>query len=65
MLIRGGPLALAGTKQLLRRTPEPDLGAELEHLTSTSVRYFTSDEGREGVASFWEKRDASWVPRTG
>jgi methylglutaconyl-CoA hydratase len=63
MLVRGGPLALAGTKQLLRRTPGADLGAELEQLASTSVRYFTSAEGREGVASFREKRDASWVPR--
>jgi methylglutaconyl-CoA hydratase len=62
MLARGGPHALAGTKQLLRRTPTGDLGAELEQLTSMSVRYFTSDEGREGVASFREKRDAAWVP---
>jgi methylglutaconyl-CoA hydratase len=64
MLVRGGPLALAGTKQLLRRAPAADLGAELEQLTATSVRYFTSEEGREGVASFREKRDAAWVPLT-
>jgi methylglutaconyl-CoA hydratase len=63
MLVRGGPLALAGAKQLLRRTASPDLGTELEQLASMSVRYFTSDEGREGVASFREKRDAAWVPR--
>jgi methylglutaconyl-CoA hydratase len=62
MLVRGGPLALAGTKELLRRAPAADIGAELEQLTSTSVRYFTSEEGREGVASFREKRDAAWVP---
>ena len=65
MLVRGGPLALAGAKQLLRRTPNPDIGAELEQLTGTSVHYFTSEEGREGVASFREKRDAAWVPTTG
>jgi methylglutaconyl-CoA hydratase len=62
LLTRGGPHALAGTKQLLRRTPAPDLGTELEQLTGMSVRYFTSDEGREGVASFREKRNAAWVP---
>jgi methylglutaconyl-CoA hydratase len=62
LLTRGGPHALAGTKQLLRRTPDPELGTELEQLTGMSVRYFTSDEGREGVASFREKRDAAWVP---
>jgi methylglutaconyl-CoA hydratase len=66
MLARGGPLALAGTKQLLRRAPAADLGTELEDLAGMSVRYFTSDEGREGVASYREKRDAAWVPvRTG
>jgi methylglutaconyl-CoA hydratase len=62
MLVRGGPHALAGAKQLLRHTPAADLGAELEQLTSTSMRYFTSEEGREGVMSFREKRDAAWVP---
>jgi methylglutaconyl-CoA hydratase len=63
MLARGGPLALAGAKHLLRRTASVDLGAELDQLATMSVRYFTSDEGREGVASFREKRDAAWVPR--
>jgi methylglutaconyl-CoA hydratase len=62
LLTRGGPHALAGTKQLLRRTPTAEIGAELEQLSGTSVRYFTSEEGREGVASFREKRDAAWVP---
>lgn len=62
MLVRGGPLALAGTKALLRRHG-PDIGAELEQLAGVSVRYFTSEEGREGVASFREKRDAVWVPQ--
>jgi methylglutaconyl-CoA hydratase len=63
MLVRGGPHALAGTKQLLRRGATADIGAELEQLTSMSVRYFTSEEGREGVASFREKRDPVWIPQ--
>ena len=62
MLVRGAPGALAGTKQLLRRAPARDLGAELDELTGLSVRYFTSEEGREGVAAFREKRDPAWVP---
>jgi methylglutaconyl-CoA hydratase len=62
MLVRGAPGALAGTKQLLRRAPDRDLGAELDELTGLSVRYFTSEEGREGVAAFREKRDPAWVP---
>ena len=61
-LVRGGPLALAGTKQLLRRTPAASIRAELAELSERSAGYFRSDEGREGVAAFREKRPAAWVP---
>jgi methylglutaconyl-CoA hydratase len=61
-LVRGGPLALAGAKQLLRRTRQPTIRAELAELTERSAGYFRSEEGREGVAAFREKRDANWVP---
>ncbi|HZN16909.1 MAG TPA: enoyl-CoA hydratase-related protein [Micromonosporaceae bacterium] len=62
-LVRGAPGALAGAKQLLRRRPAGDLRAELAALTELSTGYFRSGEGREGIAAFWEKRDAAWVPR--
>ena len=61
-LIRGGPLALAGTKQLLRRTPEPNIRADLADLTARSAGHFRSDEGVEGVTAFREKRPPNWVP---
>src|SRR4051812_45187326 len=61
-LVRGGPLALAGAKQLLRRTRQPTIRAELAELSERSAGYFRSEEGREGVAAFREKRDANWVP---
>jgi methylglutaconyl-CoA hydratase len=61
-LVLGGPLALAGTKQLLRRTPQASIRAELAELSLRSGGYFRSAEGREGVAAFREKRPASWVP---
>jgi methylglutaconyl-CoA hydratase len=61
-LVRGGPLALAGTKQLLRRTPNPSVRADLAELSVRSAGYFRSEEGREGVAAYREKRPASWVP---
>jgi methylglutaconyl-CoA hydratase len=61
-LVRGGPLALAGTKQLLRRTPRPDIRAELAELSERSSAYFRSDEGAEGVTAFREKRPPRWVP---
>ncbi|MFC7242323.1 enoyl-CoA hydratase-related protein [Catellatospora aurea] len=63
-LVRGAPASLATTKELLRRRAEPDLDAELAHLSEISLRFFGSAEGREGVAAFREKRDAAWVPRS-
>jgi methylglutaconyl-CoA hydratase len=51
-LVRGGPLALAATVR-----------ADLAELSERSAAYFRSDEGREGVAAFREKRPASWIPQ--
>jgi methylglutaconyl-CoA hydratase len=61
-LVHGGPLALAGTKQLLRRTPKENLRADLAELSERSAGYFRSDEGAEGIAAFREKRVPNWVP---
>ena len=67
-LVRGAPAALAATKALLRGDlpatgPRPSIRDRLAALTEVSVGFFTSDEGREGVLSFVEKRDPSWIPR--
>jgi methylglutaconyl-CoA hydratase len=62
-LVRGAPGALKGAKDLLRRTRAVTFRDEVTALTELSVSYFGSPEGREGVAAFREKRDASWVPR--
>ncbi|MFG1800938.1 enoyl-CoA hydratase-related protein [Micromonospora carbonacea] len=61
-LVRGAPNALAGAKALLRRPPAADLRAGVAELAALSTGFFLSDEGREGVLAFREKRDASWVP---
>ncbi len=61
-LMLGGPLALAGTKQLLRRHPGGSIRADLAELGAHSAGYFRSDEGREGVAALREKRPARWAP---
>ena len=63
-LVRGAPGALAGAKSLLRRDRPVTLRDDIRVLTEMSVGYFGSDEGREGVAAFREKRDPSWVPPT-
>jgi methylglutaconyl-CoA hydratase len=61
-LVQGGPLALAGAKQLLRRSPAASIRADLAELSERSGAYFRSAEGTEGVNAFREKRPASWVP---
>ncbi|MGH3972916.1 MAG: enoyl-CoA hydratase-related protein [Pseudonocardiaceae bacterium] len=59
MLIKGGPTALALTKQLLcTPTTAQDLAAMLE----LSAARFASDEGQEGIRAFAQKRPASWIP---
>lgn len=64
-LVLGAPGALAGAKELLRRRHGDGLRAELAELTELSTRYFLSEEGREGVAAFREKRRPRWVPTSG
>jgi methylglutaconyl-CoA hydratase len=54
-LLLGAPNAVAATKALLR---ELHTMAELQ---SISESLFTSDEGREGIAAFAEKRPPRWA----
>ena len=49
------PAALAASKRLLRQPVE---FAELEAL---SREFFASDDAREGIAAFMEKREPSWA----
>jgi methylglutaconyl-CoA hydratase len=58
-LAAGAPTALAETKRLLRARTA---ALEFDSLLDLSARFFASDEGQEGIASFREKRPARWVP---
>jgi methylglutaconyl-CoA hydratase len=58
-LTAGAPAALAETKRLLRAGTPP---LRFDELLDLSARFFTSEEGQEGIASFREKRPARWVP---
>ncbi len=61
MLARGGPQALALTKELLRRQPEPTMGEQFAAMLRLSAERFASEEGQEGIRAFAEKRPPSWV----
>jgi methylglutaconyl-CoA hydratase len=54
-ILLGGPNAVAATKTLLRGTHT------MAQLQALSESLFTSDEGREGMAAFAEKRAPRWV----
>ncbi|MEA3185844.1 MAG: hypothetical protein QOJ74_2321, partial [Ilumatobacteraceae bacterium] len=54
-ILQGGPHAVAATKALLR---QPHSMAELRALSES---LFTSEEGREGMAAFAEKRRPRWA----
>lgn len=61
-LTRGGPAAIAGTKQLLRRVAPASVRDDLAELSAVSAGYFRSAEGREGMLARRERRDPSWLP---
>ncbi|MFN0186985.1 MAG: enoyl-CoA hydratase/isomerase family protein, partial [Aquabacterium sp.] len=51
MLALGGPTALMECKKLVRRVPQLGREAAFEETAALSLRMFTADEGREGMAS--------------
>jgi methylglutaconyl-CoA hydratase len=62
MLVRGAPGALAGTKEMLRRPSAGSMAADFAAMAALSAERFASEEGREGMAAFAQKRAAAWIP---
>jgi methylglutaconyl-CoA hydratase len=62
-LLAGGPQALARTKDLLRRVPVLSRDEAFALTAGLSAEAFSSDEAREGMTAFLERRPASWVPQ--
>jgi methylglutaconyl-CoA hydratase len=62
-LLQGGPAALAATKALIRDVTGRPIDEALSRETARRIAAArASDEGREGIASFLEKRRPRWVP---
>ncbi|MEM9726223.1 MAG: enoyl-CoA hydratase-related protein [Pseudomonadota bacterium] len=55
------PGAVAETKALILNAPWLDRAAQVDAAAASFARCMLSDEGREGVASFVEKRKPSWA----
>lgn len=61
-LVKGGPIALASTKALLRRPRAATMAEDFAELLEMSAQFFASDEGQEGIRAFGAKRPPSWAP---
>lgn len=57
----GGPEAVANTKELLRRVPVMDRDAAFTWTAEKSAALFSSEEAREGMTAFLEKRQPTWL----
>lgn len=55
------PQGLAETKPLTTRTTREAIASRAGDLAALSARLFGTDEAREGMAAFLEKRPPSWV----
>ena len=61
-VVRGGPNALAASKQLIARVPQMTRDDAFDWTAPLSLSLFKSDEAKEGIGAFRERRDAAWVP---
>jgi methylglutaconyl-CoA hydratase len=63
-LLQGGPASLAATKRLIRDVTHRPIDDTLVADTASRIAAArASDEGREGIASFLEKRKPRWHPQ--
>jgi enoyl-CoA hydratase len=59
---RGSPQGLAASKALITAAVLEGFDRDAERLTEESARLFVSEEAREGMLAFLQKRPPSWAP---
>jgi methylglutaconyl-CoA hydratase len=64
-ILTGAPAALAATKSHLLATAGKDLLAQLDAGMKVSTEARETQDAREGLAAFLEKRDPAWFPADG
>ena len=64
-LLQGAPGALATAKRLVAEVSSLSLEDALPYTADVLARVRASDEAREGIGAFLEKRPAAWRPRRG
>ncbi|MGI8578550.1 MAG: enoyl-CoA hydratase family protein [Nocardioidaceae bacterium] len=62
-LCKASPQGLRETKALLNGPLSKHIAADGERLVELSARLFASDEAREGMTAFRERRPPAWAPR--
>ena len=62
-LLAGEPNAIAAAKRLTYVVPAMTANNAFAYAAELSASFFNSDEAREGMAAFLEKRPASWVKK--
>nr|WP_206324399.1 enoyl-CoA hydratase family protein [Streptomyces sp. HNM0574] len=60
-LRRGSPQGLAASKRLVTREVLAGFDRDTGNLAELSARLFASEEAREGMTAFLERRDPAWV----